>query len=369
MNMPEHVVPSGTRPYATRQLRRGFTLVELLVVIAIIGLLIALLLPAITGGTRTANQTAIKAEISNLDRAIESYKNDVAGGSYPPDAMIGTGTPNAIANKIASDFKRHLKKAFPRHREPSELIDALVGNGTASLNLAGGMTPAEAMVFWLQRFSSDPKYPISGPGGPAFSFTDAVDEPEDLASRNWILDFTADRYGPRDDSNLFGGRFLRYDEPSDFDGDGQQDQLQISFWQYYPPKSVEPIAYFDASRGIHDIQHPNFLSAEGELIEVHPLKLLKAGQAVNGTLKVNQVRLVNDGKFQIMHCGGDDEWGDFRQVYLDPAWFAVGFDQAGQDAVDLQGDPILLYPEGPFTFELGDTVTNFGDHHSLQDAQ
>ena len=40
-------------------------------------------------------------------------------------------------------------------------------------SLHGGMTAGEALVFWLGGFSSDPKYPISGEGGPSYRIHDA----------------------------------------------------------------------------------------------------------------------------------------------------------------------------------------------------
>lgn len=368
ITLARHSAPVNSREEGNPQAaftRSAFTLVELLVVITIIAILAALLIPAVVNARKAARQTAIKAEISNLATAIESYKNDVSGGAYPPDAMVGDvgngngQTPTQVANKLVSDFKRHFKKAFPRNREPDELVEALVGARNNPPNVGGGMTPAEAMVFWLQRFSSDPKYPISGTGGPAFvsSFPAGSQAPgdpnEDLASRNWILDFAPDRYGPRDDENRFNGRFLAYTDPRD-----NQVTLQINLWQYYPATSEQALVYFDASRGLHDIEHP----ALG--IEIHPLKQLKSNVSNQPPL-VSDIRLVNEGKFQILHCGGDGEWGNTTGDNPEASFAAVHIDPGSAPTANAE---IVLYPEGPFTLELGDTVTNFGDHHSLSDA-
>ncbi|MEI9963170.1 MAG: prepilin-type N-terminal cleavage/methylation domain-containing protein [Limisphaerales bacterium] len=57
----------------SRRRHAGFTLVELLVVIAIIGILAAILLPAIAAGKKAALVRKAQIEIADIVNAIQSY--------------------------------------------------------------------------------------------------------------------------------------------------------------------------------------------------------------------------------------------------------------------------------------------------------
>jgi hypothetical protein len=255
------------------------------------------------------------------------------------------------------------------------LIAALAGIGPDQVTpigidkpMAGGLTASEAIVFWMGGFSQDPKFPISGDGGPAYDIPTLGDPKnytlDPVESRKWIFPCKVERLVPRTSDGYFDGAKHRWYEYR-VTMNGQTKSRRINFWQYVPRKLDQPYMYFDTSRytpvlnpaSNQDPLDPPAATAITGLGDTpsdpfHVYAFKKQSEATNAS---SGIQFINPDKFQIIHCGINDKY--------DQETFKNRISSSGS------GNNMLLFPAGPYTGDIAETIVNFTTETKLEDAQ
>jgi prepilin-type N-terminal cleavage/methylation domain-containing protein len=137
----------------TRSKKRGFTLVELLVVIAIIGVLVALLLPAIQAAREAARRNSCQNKLKQLGVAFQNHhdarKNfplatwtrPATNGTFPGGAVPKTVTPAIWATNYSS-----VTTAIQANGDPANSTD-----GSGSGNAQAGFSWMVALLPYIEQ--------------------------------------------------------------------------------------------------------------------------------------------------------------------------------------------------------------------------
>ncbi|MCO8123644.1 type II secretion system GspH family protein [Stieleria sp. TO1_6] len=230
---------------AQRPSPSGFTLVELLVVITIIGAIAGLSIPAIGIVMKSVRRSAMKAELTNIEGAIDNYYTKY--GDYPPDFSEW----NIV--------KRHYLKIFPDvasseltllYRLCDDLADDDANRLTATTSFSPAvMDRAEVLVWSLGGFSSDPQYPFTGAGGPLALLdpngdrTDPMNVEYNPTRNSPEIEFQPERLSI---ATPAGTAARTYANRYSSDDDDDTINLMDPFPNYSLREGASPIVYFDS---------------------------------------------------------------------------------------------------------------------------
>jgi prepilin-type N-terminal cleavage/methylation domain-containing protein len=183
----------------TKPARSGFTLIEVLIVIVIIGILAALILPAVNRARMRAQIARVQSEFESIKASITDFK--VRFKNHPPSSVKLHEAPAGWASDALS--RRTIKTLWPQFdfsisrkiNTDSDMTDTFELEGSECLVFfLGGMIDGTSGAF--RGFSKNPANPLAIDNGtrdgPFFEFLGGVN-PTTKAPTGRIIDSDGDK--------------------------------------------------------------------------------------------------------------------------------------------------------------------------------